>query len=131
MIGDSGVGKSSLLLTFISNSKSNHDLSPTIGIPHLHAYFLLGPKNDLGPWYDMLIVFLPENRQAIGALACDQLFAPKFNCYGEQVDGELKIAYFGKSHIISTYLVAAIVALYSTHATRQRTNVVTTCYSFQ
>lgn len=31
LIGDSGVGKSSLLLSFISNSNSLQDLSPTIG----------------------------------------------------------------------------------------------------
>lgn len=31
LIGDSGVGKSSLLLSFISNSVLDHDLSPTIG----------------------------------------------------------------------------------------------------
>jgi len=31
LIGDSGVGKSSLLLSFISNSNSLDDLSPTIG----------------------------------------------------------------------------------------------------
>lgn len=31
LTGDSGVGKSSLLLSFISNSNSLYDLSPTIG----------------------------------------------------------------------------------------------------
>ncbi|XP_057422565.1 ras-related protein RABC2a-like [Lotus japonicus] len=32
LTGDSGVGKSSLLLSFISNSNSLYDLSPTIGV---------------------------------------------------------------------------------------------------
>ena len=31
LVGDSGVGKSSLLLSFISNSNSINHLSPTIG----------------------------------------------------------------------------------------------------
>jgi Ras-related protein Rab-18 len=31
LVGDSGVGKSSLLLSFISDSNSVDDLSPTIG----------------------------------------------------------------------------------------------------
>ena len=41
LIGDSGVGKSSLLLSFISNSNSINDLSPTIG-----TFFL----SCLGKW---------------------------------------------------------------------------------
>lgn len=41
LIGDSGVGKSSLLVSFISNAVNHDDLSPTIGnfIPFLF-YFL-------------------------------------------------------------------------------------------
>ena len=41
LIGDSGFGKSSLLLSFISNSNSINDLSPTIG-----TFFL----SCLGKW---------------------------------------------------------------------------------
>jgi len=40
LIGDSGVGKSSLLLSFISNANSLDDLSPTIG-SLLFSSFLL------------------------------------------------------------------------------------------
>ena len=39
LIGDSAVGKSSLLLSFISNSNSIHHLSPTIGTSFLLLLF--------------------------------------------------------------------------------------------
>ena len=45
LIGDSGVGKSSLLLSFISNSNSINDLSPTIG-----TFFLSFFLSFLGKW---------------------------------------------------------------------------------
>ncbi|CAL5209042.1 unnamed protein product [Lathyrus oleraceus] len=44
LIGDSGVGKSSLLLSFISNSNSLHDLSPTIGVDFKIKHFTVDGK---------------------------------------------------------------------------------------
>ncbi|KAH1230225.1 Ras-related protein RABC2a [Glycine max] len=44
LIGDSGVGKSSLLLSFISNSNSINDLSPTIGVDFKIKLFTVGGK---------------------------------------------------------------------------------------
>ncbi|XP_058741995.1 ras-related protein RABC2a-like [Vicia villosa] len=44
LIGDSGVGKSSLLLSFISNSNSLQDLSPTIGVDFKIKHFTIGDK---------------------------------------------------------------------------------------
>ncbi|XP_004496130.1 ras-related protein RABC2a-like [Cicer arietinum] len=44
LIGDSGVGKSSLLLTFINNANSLHDLSPTIGVDFKIKHFTIGGK---------------------------------------------------------------------------------------
>lgn len=44
LIGDSGVGKSSLLLSFISNANSLDDLSPTIGVDFKIKHFTIGDK---------------------------------------------------------------------------------------
>ncbi|XP_047154115.1 ras-related protein RABC2a-like isoform X2 [Vigna umbellata] len=44
LIGDSAVGKSSLLLSFISNSNSIHDLSPTIGVDFKIKFFTVAGK---------------------------------------------------------------------------------------
>ncbi|KAL5069279.1 hypothetical protein RYX36_020166 [Vicia faba] len=44
LIGDSGVGKSSLLLSFISNSNSLQHLSPTIGVDFKIKHFTIGGK---------------------------------------------------------------------------------------
>nr|XP_007144245.1 hypothetical protein PHAVU_007G140200g [Phaseolus vulgaris]ESW16239.1 hypothetical protein PHAVU_007G140200g [Phaseolus vulgaris] len=44
LIGDSAVGKSSLLLSFISNSNSIHHLSPTIGVDFKIKFFTVGSK---------------------------------------------------------------------------------------
>ncbi|GAB4836392.1 Ras- protein RABC2a [Ancistrocladus abbreviatus] len=43
LVGDSGVGKSSLLLSFISNS-SVHDLTPTIGVDFKVKLVIIGEK---------------------------------------------------------------------------------------
>ncbi|WJX13877.1 Ras-related protein RABC2a [Trifolium repens] len=44
LVGDSGVGKSSLLLSFISDSNSVDDLSPTIGVDFKIKHFTIGGK---------------------------------------------------------------------------------------
>ncbi|KAK7356554.1 hypothetical protein VNO80_15828 [Phaseolus coccineus] len=44
LVGDSAVGKSSLLLSFISNSNSIHHLSPTIGVDFKIKFFTVGSK---------------------------------------------------------------------------------------
>ncbi|KAL5195574.1 Ras-related protein RABC2a [Glycine soja] len=44
LVGDSGVGKSSLLLSFISNSNSINHLSPTIGVDFKIKLFTVGGK---------------------------------------------------------------------------------------
>lgn len=46
LIGDSGVGKSSLLVSFISNSLVQDDLPPTIGNTS-HFHLLLTTKHHL------------------------------------------------------------------------------------
>ncbi|OWM70247.1 ras-related protein RABC2a-like isoform X2 [Punica granatum] len=44
LIGDSGVGKSSLLLSFISTSVLHHDLSPTVGVDFKIKLLTVGGK---------------------------------------------------------------------------------------
>ncbi|KNA16348.1 hypothetical protein SOVF_089760 [Spinacia oleracea] len=44
LIGDSGVGKSSLLVSFISNAVNHDDLSPTIGVDFKIKTFTVGGK---------------------------------------------------------------------------------------
>ena len=53
LIGDSAVGKSSLLVSFVSAAPTNDDLSPTIGIitspPSLPGYRSLAARSPLAP----------------------------------------------------------------------------------